>query len=288
MPTRMRNILPLTCALALAISSHAQIPNGGFESWYSNVNYMEPTDWWTTNAVTYTLAQVTSCDEGTPGAVGASYIQVTSRDVGSIVEIGRTTCGNEITGYPGFAYAARPATFDGQVRYAPQGGDVGQVHAALWGWNAQMTAREVIAVATYNITVPIGSWQAFSIPFTYLSSAMPDTARVFIVASGNTPVDGSSISVDDLGFGGTNGHGEQDPIRGLLVHPSPAVDRLNVIADELLVEVWLSDPSGRELYRTKLNATSAVVDIAQLPVGTYLVHLRSSDGLQVTRRFMKE
>ncbi len=288
MPSRMRTILPLTCALALAISTHAQIPNGGFESWYSNVNYMEPTGWWTTNAVTYSLSGLASCEQGSPGAVGASYIQVTSRDVGSIVEIGRTTCGNEITGYPGFVYAARPATFDGQVRYAPQGGDVGQVHAALWGWNAQMTAREVIAVATYNITLPIASWQAFSVPFTYLSSAMPDTARVFIVASGNTPVDGSSISVDDLSFAGANGLGEQGPISDVLVYPSPAVDQLNITADEQLVEVWLSDPSGRELYRAKLNAASAVVDIAHLAAGTYLAHFRTADRRQVSRRFLKE
>ncbi|MBK8340319.1 MAG: hypothetical protein IPK99_10180 [Flavobacteriales bacterium] len=188
----------LLASLAFITHLHAQIPNGGFESWYNNVNYMEPTGWWTTNAVTYALAGTPSCLQSTPGALGNYHIAITSMTVGSIVEIGRATCGNELTGEPGFPFVGLPATFNGQVEYAPQGGDVGQVHAALWGWNSNMTSREVIAVATYNITAPISSWQSFSIPFTYLTQNMPDTARVFIVASGTTPVDGTTLRVDDL------------------------------------------------------------------------------------------
>ncbi|MBP6698543.1 MAG: T9SS type A sorting domain-containing protein [Flavobacteriales bacterium] len=284
----MRTILPLTCALALAISTHAQIPNGGFESWYSNVNYMEPTDWWTTNAVTYTLAQVTSCDEGTPGAVGSSYIKVTSRYVGNIVEIGRVTCGDEMTGYPGFAFTGRPATFNGQYQYFPQGNDVGQIHTALWKWNPLIPGLEVVAVATLNITTTVNGWQPFSVPFSYLSTDYPDTARVFLIASGNTPVDGSSIWVDDLSYGGANDVQEQGGIAGLRIYPSPAVDQLSISAADRITEVTVSDLSGRELYKAAPNVNSSIFEIAHLSEGVYIVHLRSANGSQAIQRFVKE
>ncbi len=283
----MRTALPLACAIALATTAQAQIPNGGFESWYSNVNYMEPTDWWTTNAVTYTLAQVTSCDEGTPGAVGSSFVKVTSRYVNNIVEIGRMTCGDEMTGYPGFAYTGRPATFNGQYQYFPQGGDAGQIHTALWKWNPLTPGLEVIGVATLNISTTVNGWQPFSVPFNYLTNDYPDTARVFLVASGNTPVDGSSLWVDDLSYGGANEVQEQGSIPGLQLYPSPATDRLFISAADQLTQVTVCDLSGRELHKAAPNAVSTVVEVGGMAEGVYVVHLRSANGSQAIQRFVK-
>ncbi len=286
----MKPTIPFRFALAFLCTTpaFAQIPNGGFESWYSNVNYMEPTNWWTTNAVTYQLAGTPSCVQGTPGAVGNSYIEITSMTAGSIVEVGRATCGNEITGYPGFPYAARPATFEGQVQYAPQGGDVGMVHVALWGWNSLMTGREVIGVATYNVTGSITAWQSFSVPFTYLSTAMPDTARVFIVASGNNPVDGTTIRVDDLGFGSLQSVHEHQGVSGFAVQASALTEALRVTAAEPIEEVILRDLSGRILMRMVLGGTTGSLSLAPLPAGMYLASVRTMDGRSATLRFVKD
>lgn len=286
----MRTSLPFACALALssATPAFAQIPNGGFENWYSNVNYMEPSNWWTTNMVTYQVAGAASCLQGTPGAVGNYHMEVTSMTAGSIVEGGRATCGNEFTGYPGFAYAARPVTFEGQVQYAPQGGDVGRVHVALWGWNSQMTAREVIGVATYNVTGPIATWQPFSVPFTYLSASMPDTARVFIEASGNNPVDGTTIRVDDLGFGTLQSVQEQGGVEGFTIQASALTEELRVNATERIEDVIIQDLSGRALLREVVGGTSGAVSLVQLPAGMYMVSVRTMDGRSATLRIVKD
>ncbi|HQW87568.1 MAG TPA: hypothetical protein PLH93_10300 [Flavobacteriales bacterium] len=283
----MRHSTLLIPALLTASLASAQIPNGGFENWTNNVNYMEPADWWTTNAVTHLLAGTASCVPGTPGAVGNHHIAITSMTAGTIVEVGRATCGNELTGYPGFPYAARPATFEGQVQYAPQGGDAAMVHAALWGWNSQMTAREVIAVATFNITAAIPTWQSFSIPFSYLSSNTPDTARVFIEASMNTPVDGTTILVDDLHFDGAVGVMELEPVAGLSVQPNPVADHAWVTATEPLTHVTVQDADGRVVLDRPVNALGTDLDVDGWVPGLYAVRVFATDGRTGVRRLVK-
>lgn len=288
------NIIPmhhstlLLPALFTASLASAQIPNGGFETWTNNVNYMEPANWWTTNAVTHLLAGTASCVPGSPGAVGTHHIAITSMTAGTIVEVGRATCGNEITGYPGFPYAARPATFEGQVQYAPQGGDAAMVHAALWGWNSQMTAREVIAVATFNITSAIPSWQPFSIPFTYLSTNIPDTARVFIEASMNTPVDGTTILVDDLHFDGAVGMMEAEPVAGFSVQPNPVDERAWVTATEPLTQVTVLDANGRVVLDHAVGGPGVSLDAAAWVPGLYAVRVATRDGRWAVRRLVKQ
>lgn len=283
----MRHSTLLIPALLTASLASAQIPNGGFETWTNNVNYMEPAQWWTTNAVTHQLAGTASCVPGTPGAVGNHHIAITSMTAGTIVEVGRATCGDEITGYPGFPYAARPATFEGQVQYAPQGGDAAMVHAALWGWNSQMTVREVIAVATFNITAAIPTWQPFSIPFTYLSGNTPDTARVFIEASMNTPVDGTTILVDDLHFAGAVGVMETAPVAGFSVQPNPVADRAWVTATEPLARITVMDASGRVVLDHPVNALGAGLDTDQWVPGVYAVRVLTRDGRSAVQRLVK-
>jgi hypothetical protein len=207
---------------------------------------------------------------------------------GTIVEVGRATCGNEFTGYPGFPYAARPATFEGQVQYAPQGGDAAMVHAALWGWNSQMTAREVIAVATFNITSAIAAWQPFSIPFTYLSSNTPDTARVFIEASMNTPVDGTTILVDDLHFDGAVGVTEVEPVAGFSVQPNPMTDRAWVTATEQLTRVTVMDANGRVVLDQPVNGLGSAFDMEGRVPGLYAVRVVTADGRTGVRRAVKQ
>src|SRR5688572_8189549 len=186
----MRTTLLCLAALAFTTSALAQIPNGGFESWYSNVNYMEPTGWWTRNAVTFSIDSVVSVEQGTPGVVGTYYLKATSRDLGNFgVEMGQATLGDPMLGFPGAPYTQRPTAFTGQWQYHPQGNDMGgYVHMSLTRWNEDEGQREVIGVATSMASMPITSWQTFSVALTYLSNNYPDTLSVHIIASGNNPV----------------------------------------------------------------------------------------------------
>jgi hypothetical protein len=286
----MRTTLPCLIALACTTPTFAQVPNGGFESWYSNFNYMEPVGWWTSNAVTFTIDSVASVEQGMPGAVGTSYLKATSRDLGNFgVEIGRATLGDPMLGFPGAPYTQRPTVFSGQWQYHPQGNDVGgMVHMSLTRWNTMEGQREVVGVATTTAVMPITSWQTFNVPITYLSNNYPDTLSVHISASGNAPVGGSEIWVDDLGLVNTQGVAEQSGITGLNVFPSPATDQLSITATERMVDATILDVSGRLVRRFAINGLAATIDVTELPTGAYAAQIRSAEGRVMNVQFVKQ
>lgn len=283
----MNRAIPFACALALACTAPAlaQIPNGSFENWYSNVNYLEPSDWWTTNMVTYQLAGAASCVQGSPGAVGSHYIEITSMTAGSIVEVGRTTCGDEFTGFPGFPFAQRPATFNGQLQYFPQGADQGQVYMTLTRW-VPGTGRTVVATAVNNIMAPISGWQSFATPFTYLNGDTPDSARVFLLASMNTPVNGTSLWVDDLHVAGSVGLIELAQVPGLEVLPM-GDGSLIVRATDPIQQVVVYDMAGRQVMRSGGGTDQQMLSMAGLSSGAYTIVVRLVDGRAGARRIVK-
>ncbi len=280
--------LPFTCILFVG-TAQAQIPNGGFESWYSNVNYMEPHDWWTTNGVTWQLSALASVEQGSPAPEGNTFVKVTSRTAGSIVEVGRMTCGNEVTGYPGFPYTQRPTSFDGMVQYHPLGGDQGQVYMTLTKWNPLSMVSEPVGVAVYNVPSAINAWQPFSVAFSYLNGNTPDSARVFVMASMNTPVNGSSIWIDDLHVsGGGVGMAEATAVAGLQVMPVSGGDALLVRASGPMGRIVLLDMAGRRVSVRGTNAVQAELPLTGLPPGVYTLVVDLVDGPQVVRRFVRE
>lgn len=283
----MKPSVPFACAIALACSAptYAQIPNGGFENWYSNVNYLEPSDWWTTNMVTYQVAGAASCVQGSPGAVGSHYVAITSMTAGSIVEVGRMTCGDESTGFPGFPFGQRPATFNGQLQYVPQGADQGQVYMTLTRW-VPGTGRTVVATAVNNITTPINGWQTFTTPFTYLNGDTPDSARVFLLASMNTPVNGTSLWVDDLHVAGSVGMSELAQVPGLDVLPQ-GDGSVVVRATDPIQQVIAYDMGGRQVVQAGGGSTQQSLAVGNLPSGAYTIVVRLVDGRAGARRIVK-
>lgn len=283
----MNPTVPFACALALACTAPvlAQIPNGSFENWYSNVNYLEPSDWWSTNMVTYQVAGAASCVQGAPGAVGSHYVAITSLTAGSIVEVGRMTCGDEFTGFPGFPFTLRPATFNGQLQYFPQGMDNGQVYMTLTRW-VPGTGRTVVATAVNNITASISGWQSFATPFTYLNGDTPDSARVFLLASMTTPVNGTSLWVDDLHVAGSVGIAELGQVDGLEVLPL-GDGSVVVRGTDPIQQVIVYDMGGRQVMQAGGGTSQQTLSMGNLPSGAYTIVVRFMDGRVGARRIVK-
>jgi hypothetical protein len=124
--------------------------------------------------------------------------------------------------------------------------------------------------------------------FQYLTGETPDSAFVFVASSLNSPVAGSFVKVDDLGFGGTStGLPELDAV-ALQVYPSPVASRLNVVAGAPMNELTVLDMTGRTVLHQVVSASDAVMNVADLEDGRYLVRILMKNGKQYVRSFVKQ
>ena len=284
----------LFAGLALACFgtiTSAQVPNGGFENWVTpdGASYQDPVGWVTFNGLTSLITGTPlSCEQGTPGAVGASYATVTTRAATGLgIVPGLLICGDGITGTPGFAYSGRPAAFTGQLQYGIQAGDTGMVVVYLTKWNvATLNADSVGGGAMVLMGNSPSSWQNMNIAIDYFSPANPDTAHIAIVTSAGEGVDGSFIKVDDLGFSGVSAVAEAQAT-AFKLFPSPATDVLNIAAGQRIAEVKVLDMAGRAVIEQGVGTAQLQLNVANLREGRYLVQLLLADGERLVRPFVK-
>lgn len=277
----------LLAASGCALSLSAQIPNGGFEDWADHGNYTEPAGWLTYNDVP-TVGGPT-VEAAAPGHPGNFHALITTRQSpGGIMAIQGWISAGSSSSHAGFPYTQRPAALTGQWQYNIQPGDTGQVLVAFSKWNGSST--EVIGQGTLEITGNISDWVAYSVPITYLSTEVPDTAYIQIVSSINfgNPVIGSELRVDDLAFSGVSAVGEQAG------QPNPIV-RITPYADRLLVNTpgagvfEIIDASGRILAIHPIQQASTTLYTGQLPSGLLLYRFIANGGREtVTGKWVKE
>jgi hypothetical protein len=288
----MRTILPCGIALSLAFATTVQaqnIPNGGFENWTSQGSYLDPDGWLTCNMVSWSLANMLTCEQGSPGVVGAYFVKVSDRFLtGAGMQQGSITVG--VPGsFPAFPFTGRPDALNGFWQYHPQnGGSDGVVNAALTRWNSVTHQREYIANAPIHATAEIDGWAAFSSPFLYYSDEYPDSAIVSISATNASAGDGTSIWVDELSFGNVQGVEETSAPVLFTLWPSPATDRLHIDASSAIAEVVVRDVRGRVMGQAGFSSTTATLEVGDLPTGIYLAQVRLADGRVAVRRFTKQ
>ncbi|MBL7962998.1 MAG: T9SS type A sorting domain-containing protein [Flavobacteriales bacterium] len=281
--------IPLFLAGSLLASlMQAQIPNGGFESWASMGAFQDPTDWVTMNALTFPLSGDLSCEQGTPGAVGASYVKITTRNVTGVgVMDGFIFSGDPTSGLDGFPWTTRPPALNGKWQYNT-GTDQAMIFVTLSKWNPGIQDIDVVGT---GVVQPMGvqaSWTNFSIPITYFMVDDPDTARIVIWSSVGATVAGSTISVDDLSFGVSTGMAEATSGPDLNLYPSPAGNMLNVRSTQRLLEVTVLDMSGRAVRQVPMNDLLGTVDVSTLVPGVYVAQVRMADGRLSRRTFVKD
>jgi hypothetical protein len=296
----MRKILLLLAVVAsVSFSAFAQIPNNGFENWTGN----NPTDWSTANPYT-SLGGVYTCTKGMPGAVGSSYINLTTKYVALL---GRTIPGAAFSGLitvdlaagtvtpkSGFAFSQRPQNLTGQWQYmGATAADVGFMGVLLTKWNTLANKRDTVAVGYRDLTGMVMSWSPFSIPLTYKKTIMPDSCMIWMSASNATaPTANSYLYVDGLAFTGTVSGltANQEAVSGLAAYPNPVREKLTVEfaaakKEELTIE--LTDVMGRVVKNVfagpvfgKYHQELPVSDLAK---GLYLLKISSSETVQTKR-----
>ena len=288
---RMKHSLLLSslAVACIAGTASAQIPNGGFENWVTpaGTTYQDPTGWVTFNNLTSLGGASASCEQGSPGAVGAHYATVTTRSttfgaIPGIISVGSST------GNTGFAYTSRPGSLTGQWQYGIQAGDSGMVVVALTKWDPTGDSARVVGGAVAIATGTLSGWHAINSAFVYQTTETPDSAFVLVASSIGTAVVNSFIKVDDLGFSGSSTGIAEAEASTLQVYPSPVKDCLNLSSGVAMGGLTVVDVTGRTVMQQAANGTNAVMNVDALQHGRYLVVVHMADGKQYVRSFVKE
>ena len=177
--------------LCSALTSFAQIPNNGFETWTGSL----PTGWAAINITRVSIAHGGSYaargDVTQPSPIAPVFLQ-------PVLQSG--------AGAEGFAYSQRPAAFTGFYQFFPaaNSGDQFAINVILFKGGLSGVS---VAGAAALLPTAVSSYTQFTVPFQYFSSNTPDLCVIQIQIIGPTtnpsPHLGTYFIVDDLGFSGS-------------------------------------------------------------------------------------
>ena len=292
----MKKLFTFISAIIMSSSLYAQIPNSGFETFTTVGAYNVPTGWDNLDSLTNSMS-VYTCEKGTPGNPGASYLKLTSKTLGTIVAPGVAVSGKlDMTTFmpkSGFAFASRPANLTGAWQYMAYGTDQGHIAVLLSKWNTAMSRRDTVSFTNYLLSGMVMSWGTFTIPLTYSSPAIPDSCIIVLSASGTTPVNLSYLYVDNLAFTGTvttnvaNIPGSS-PI--MSVYPNPGTGSTTILynsASEKDIKVFVNDISGRNIIslspKTIIGENKFSINISDFAKGIYIVRIVDGQNSQIQK-----
>ncbi len=278
----------LAATFLVTVPAMAQIPNAGFENWITVGSYQDPVQWTTINQTTTSQGAGLSCEKGTPGAVGNSYVKLTSLALAGVGVIPGQLSAVDANGMTGFPYAARPEALNGMWKHAIQTGDAGFITVTLTKFNTTSQSDEAVGVGSISVAGTQAAWQSFSMPITYISSDMPDKAIILIMSSAGSGIAGSTLSLDELGFGNFTGIDEPNALPELTVRPTLATDLLTVTTAIPMAELTILDLSGRSVKTMSTGQAQVEMHVSDLPVGRYLLGVRMADGRRNMRSFVKQ
>ena len=292
--------------------AHAQVPNGGFETWYTpaGVTFTEPESWTTSNGPLAQLpvpAPANVTEETVSVSEGTSAVKLTTSAIlgGAALASGALSSGNitydqantTLTFDGGFDYTGRPGQLTGMYKYTPVAGDTAIIWVVLTRWNAGV--RDTVATGAALFGAAVSAYEPFGVTLNYQSTEDPDTALIValstkrIVVIGGAP--GSTLWLDDMAFEfGASVEGV-DNVKAINAYPNPANDAVSILVSlksSQDVTVEIADVLGKVVatydYKNVTAGTSKVqLDVANLASGMYVANVRTGAGM-VSRKFIKE
>jgi hypothetical protein len=271
----------LACIIGLFTIANAQIPNSGFENWYTSASGYDPVDWVTSNASPWV-----SVTQATPAYAGNYSLSVAVWQI-----MGANVSG--VCQSNGFYFSSRPYALNGWVKCTVMPGDSVSVVVTATSGGVDSVA---IGAARRIYTSDITSFTYFTLPIYYPTADPSDTVYIDVTAGRmGTPIYGTEIIVDELSLTPALGIGENDPYSNVVGqnYPNPATDvtfiPLNLkSADNISAKVF--DMTGREvenLLNTSMLSGSQQIELSviDLPNGVYYYTLQGNN-FTATRKFI--
>ncbi len=290
-----KTLLSIVSVVLLSVTAIAQIPNSGFENWTTVGSYVNPTGWGTMNNTTTTYSLFTATT-GTPGSPGTSYLKLTSKTTGTMVTNGIAVSGVldsvNMKAKSGFPFTMQPVSLTGKWQHMIYGSSQGSIKAVLTKWNTGLNKRDTIATAAQTLAGMAMSWANFTINFTYLSGAAPDSCIIELKASGSNPTNNDYLWVDNFAFAGsvTGIQNQNSFLNNLVVFPNPATESVNMnfnLRSPQQITIELIDITGK-LIRSKNIGTIQGESVQTLNVigvakGTYSIKVIGNGSIEVRK-----
>jgi len=288
----MKKLTTLFLAILYSTLIMAQIPNSGFENWTGN----EPEGWDNLNSLTSTLS-IYTCQKGTPGNPGASYIKLITKTVplvGVVPAIALSGKLDKTTFQPksGFAYNQRPTAITGNWQYMAYNNDQGFIAIAFTKWNTITNNRDTLSTTYYLLPGMVMSWGSFNIPITFTSPSNPDTCLIVLSASSvSSPVANSYLYIDNLNFSlQTSVKENNNAIGNLKIYPNPVMEELKIELPEnknyTVFKFSIINSLG-EIIQNSTNMHQNRIKTSNLPNGIYQIIIEIN-GKQYVSKFIKQ
>ncbi len=124
------------------------------------------------------------------------------------------------------------------------------------------TAPNENAVETDLVLVPQNTNQCVPGTSASINTEAGQAYYVFVLNTG---------AITDIEIGGTNLGISNNAIEGFSYYPNPTTDMLNLSSNKNIEEVSIYNLLGQEVLSSKLEATSAALDISRFSTGTYMM-----------------
>lgn len=266
-------------------------PNPSFDTWTTTgfPSYAVATGWDSPNSQT-NLTGTFVCIKATAAAdihSGTAAVKLVTKNV-TILGVGNVAPGAITTGiFPtstsgsitgGIPYTLRPDSIFGYYKSAPVGGESGFVEFILLGAGG---STDTIAVGKFTMpTTANTTYKRFAKKITYRSPNAVVNSVWVISSSGDTPVVGSTLFIDDLGLKMPSGVGisEQSKLE-FTVGPNPASDHLiigNTVQAKNIFSLY--DLTGRKVMEEKIENTSTTINISSFPIGLYIYSIKDENN----------
>ena len=269
----------LTVLIAMTITTNAQIPNSGFESWTTVGSYENPNGWINCNGNGDGIP-VTQSSDHYPANVGTSSVRMENYATGAT---GCSTYGFANTALelgdngPSFPITGHPTNFCGYYKFLPQNNDTMTIACGLY-LNGAM-----VAYAYLTTTNTVSNWTSFTIPFSSYTTA--DSATIglgaFYSLGTTTIIQGNSVLfVDNLSFDNliTSVSVQTSENKAFSLYPNPASDIVtlnieNTNNSDLTMNIY--NLMGALVKSEKLKQNQQQINVGDLGNGIYMVEIKS-------------
>jgi hypothetical protein len=266
----MKYIL-LTTFLIGSVLAKAQwygFPNSGMETWTNNTTIA---DW------TLLGGSISKADHVKNGALGAALKNEAA------------SAGKLVTSFP-FTKRTPRAFFDYKfVLGSATASDTGKVDIMLTRWNTGSNSREIVARIIWNGIYTDFSWQTFSYPFTYFSTADPDSCFITITSSLNSGYNVNTVlNIDNFAYQALTGVNEQvTKISQVRIYPNPVKTNATLtyeLRNDSKVTINISDITGKVVstfnYEKSAGLQQEQLNLENLRSGIYFYEIKTPDEVK--------
>ena len=294
---------------AISISLSAQnIPDGGFETGWTQYEHTSGNYWDYQNSLFYSLNELyeepligvlstyreTDAQSGNyalklvskapptfiPGAIGTispDFIQEFLNNGGLDVR-------------KDFAFTEQPVALMGYYKYIPISGDSAAIDFAVYNGDVELAAYKKVEKSFVN------SWTSFYLPLTYNTTDLPNKVKILFVASAAYDFanlencqgrENSTLYIDNIAFAYASGL-----VESLMndfqvqLFPNPAVDGLNfTFGEEVNAELLVYSITGALVAKQKVQETHYHLNLSDIETGTYFYRLISDNTILSSGKF---